>query len=104
MTRERLIAEIESMAQAARAEETMKTGYSEVVIETLVQWMAAEEDLESSYGKLSKALGDKSQKEAAAGLQKESATTVMELAGLLKTFESMDKARAKRVALVKRLG
>ncbi|HXQ92051.1 MAG TPA: hypothetical protein VN739_03530, partial [Nitrososphaerales archaeon] len=54
MSRERVIVEIENLEQALKLEETVRTGYCDPIAENLVAWIAVEEDLVSSYEKLSK--------------------------------------------------
>ena len=100
MKRGRVIAEIESMEQARRVEETVKSGYSEVVIESLVQWLAVEEDLASSYEGLAKSLPDQAGREAAARLCEQSKREIESLSGLLANFEEIDRERQKRIQTV----
>jgi hypothetical protein len=100
MKRGRMIVDIETMEQARRVEETVKTGYSEVVIESLVQWLAVEEDLVSSYERLAKALPDAAARDAAAKLCELSRKDIAALSGFLKKFEEIDIERLKRIQTV----
>jgi len=52
--RERVIVEFEGAKEAKKVEETVKTGYVETAIESLIQWMAVEDDLADSYEELAK--------------------------------------------------
>jgi hypothetical protein len=103
MKRDRMIVEIENMEQARRVEETVKTGYSEVVIESLVQWLAVEEDLVSSYERLAKNLPEAAGREAAAKLCEQSRKEIVSLSGLLAKFEGIDGERKKRIQTVSSL-
>jgi hypothetical protein len=100
MKRGRMIVEIETMEQARRVEETVKSGYSEVVIESLVQWLAVEEDLVSSYEKLAKALPDAAGRDAARKLGEQSKKGITALSGFLRKFEEIDRERMKRIQTV----
>jgi len=100
MKRGRIIADIENMEQARRVEETVKSGYSEVIIESLVQWLAVEEDLVSSYEKLAKELPDEAGREAASELRKLSKKEIAALTGFLAEFEEIDRERKKRIQTV----
>lgn len=100
MKRDRMIVEIETMEQARRVEETVKSGYSEVIIESLVQWLAVEEDLVSSYERLSRDLPDAAGREAAARLCDKSRKEIVALTGFLAEFEEIDKDRQKRIQTV----
>ncbi|MDG6901269.1 MAG: hypothetical protein JRM80_04845 [Nitrososphaerota archaeon] len=100
MKRGRMIVEIENMDQARRVEETVKSGYSEVVIESLVQWLAVEEDLVYSYERLAKSLPDAAGREAAAKLGEQSRKEIAALSGLLSRFEEIDRDRQKRIQTV----
>jgi hypothetical protein len=95
-----MIVDIESMEQARRVEETVKSGYTEVVIESITQWIAVEEDLVSSYEKLAKSLKDEAGREAALKLCELSRKEVTALSGFLAKFEEIDKERKKRIQLV----
>jgi hypothetical protein len=100
MKRGRIIAEIENMEQARRVEETVKSGYSEVIIESLVQWLAVEEDLVSSYEKLAKELPDAAGRDASSRLCELSKKEIAVLSGYLGKFEEMDRERKKRIQTV----
>lgn len=103
MKRGRIIAEIENMEQARRVEETVKSGYSEVIIESLVQWLAVEEDLVSSYEKLAKNLPDTAGREAASRLCKLSKKEIAALSDFIAKFEEIDKERKDRIQTVANL-
>jgi hypothetical protein len=100
MKRDRMIVEIETMEQARRVEETVKSGYSEPIIESLVQWLAVEEDLVSSYERLAKDLPDAAMREAAARLCERSRKEIVALSGFLEKFEEIDRERQNRIQTV----
>ena len=91
--------EIESLDQAKKVEETVKTGFTEPMIESLIQWIAVEEDLESSYEHLEKARSKKEQRDAAGVLHRESKRSIAQLGELLKTIEGLDGARKRRIGM-----
>lgn len=100
MKQGRMIVDIETMEQARRVEETVKSGYSEVIIESLVNWLAVEEDLASSYDKLAKILPDEAGREAAAKLCELSKKEMTVLTDFLAKFEEIDAKRKKRIQTV----
>jgi hypothetical protein len=100
MKRDRMIVEIENMEQARRVEETVKSGYADAIIESLVQWLAVEEDLVSSYEKLAKELPDAPRRDAAARLCEKSKKEIAALSGFLAKFEEIDADRKKRIQTV----
>ena len=97
MKRPRVIAEIDSFEQAKRVEETVKTGYAETTQEEIVQWMAVEEDLISSYRKMEAATEGKGQRELAGRLRAESEENLKSLAELLEKLKALDAQRARRI-------
>lgn len=52
MKRERVIVEIASIEQASKLEDTVKTGYCDVINDYIIHWIAVEEDLSESYRKI----------------------------------------------------
>ena len=103
MKRARVIAEINSFEQARRVEETVKTGYAETTQEEIVQWMAVEEDLISSYRDLEAKGGDKEQRTLAGKLRSESETNLRLLGEVLEKLKFLDAQRARRVAETSKL-
>lgn len=100
MTRNRVIVEFDSVDDAKKVEETVKTGYAETSIENLTQWLAVEEDLVDSYGRMAESAKNSKQRDAFKKLQGESKTNLSELARLLKSLEVLDKARIARIDLL----
>jgi NH3-dependent NAD+ synthetase len=98
--RPRVIADINTMEQAERVETTIKAGYSEVVIETLLQWIMAEEDLSVSYDKMSKSLPSLEERGAAAILAQESSELAKMLEDLITKIRSLDDLLSKHIKLV----
>ena len=103
MTHARILKEFSSTEDAKKVEETIKTGYSETAIENLVNWAAAEEDLAESYGHMAEASKKQPARDAFIRLQEESKRNMVEIAGLVDYLEGLDKARAKRIELLKGL-
>jgi hypothetical protein len=103
LARNRVIVDFDSTADARKVEETVKTGYVEVSIESLEQWMAVEDDLAESYGKMAEASKDPARKKGFHELEAESKKNVTELSGILKSMEELDRARVRRIELLKGL-
>jgi hypothetical protein len=100
MPRSRVIVEFSSTGDAKKVEETVKTGYAETSIENLVQWIAVEEDLVDSYGKLAESAKDTASRDAFRKLREESSDNIKELSGILKSLEGLDRARINRIELL----
>ena len=100
MKRERIIADVENLEDARKVEETIKTGYIEASIETIVNWMGVEEDLASSYEKMGSGQSSPSKSATMRRLADESRANLTKLAELKNTFETMDRARIDRIKLV----
>jgi len=103
MTHTRLLKEFNSTEDAKKVEETVKTGYTETAIENLVHWAAVEEDLAESYGLMAEASKNQTKRDAFIRLQEESKRNMVEISGLVDYLEGLDKARAKRIELLKSL-
>lgn len=101
--RNRVLVELKSIEDAKKVEETVKTGYAETSIENLVHWVAVEEDLADSYGRLAEGFKDAVTKSAFKTLQEESRSNVAELTRLLETLEGLGSARVKRIELLSEL-
>ena len=97
MKKDRVIAEIDSLEKARRVEETVKTGYAEVTQEEITQWMAVEEDLASSYGKMEAAAAEKGKKDLLGSLRRESESNLKELGEILERLKSLDSQRRRRI-------
>ena len=103
MGKERLITEVNTAEEAKKVEETVKTGYLEATIDTLVNWIGVEDDLANSYeGLASKAQTPKA-KAAYRRLCDESRKNIEQLTGLQKSLESLDRARVRRLKLLESL-
>jgi rubrerythrin len=100
LKRSRLIAEINTMEQAERVETTVKTGYSEPILEHLIQWIAVEEDLASSYEKMADTLTDSESREVAKKLAEQSKNLAKQLTELQEKFVSLDSSQAERIKVV----
>ncbi len=97
MSRERIISEVETVEDAKKLEETVKTGYAEASIETLSNWIAVEDDLAASYERMAAKQGDPSKKGVFDQLARESKANVRALSELRRSFEDLDRARVERI-------
>jgi hypothetical protein len=100
MKRERILAEVETVAEAKKAEETVKTGYAEASVETILNWIGVEEDLASSYEHLAAKPENASKKGTLQQLARESRDNIASLTALRKAFEDLDRARVARINLL----
>lgn len=100
MPKARVIKEFDSVDDARKVEETVKTGYTETSIESLVQWAAVEDDLAETYGKLAAATKDSAKHDAFLRLSEESKRNTVEISGLVEYLEGLDRARVKRIELL----
>jgi len=100
MKRARVIKEFDSVEDAKKVEETVKTGYAETSIESLVNWAAVEDDLAESYGRMADSSKGQAAHDAFLLLQQESRRNMVELEGLVEYLEGLDKARVKRIELL----
>lgn len=96
MTRERVIVDIEDLGQAAKVEDTVKTGYCDYIKDYLVHWIAVEEDLTESYRKLADKLNDPKVKKTLEEFASESKENVSSLRKLMKSIDSFSEAKIKR--------
>ena len=103
MTRARVIKDFDSTEDAKKVEETVKTGFAETSIESLVQWAAVEEDLAETYGRLSEESKVPERHDAFLQLREDSKRNMKELLGLVEYLEGLDKARTKRIETLKGL-
>jgi hypothetical protein len=101
--RARIIVDIETMEQAERVEESIRTGYVESIMENLVNWIAVEEDLSESYEKFSKSLPSSEERETANKIYVLSSSDADVLRKKLEEFEGLESEHKKRIQLVKRL-
>lgn len=99
----RILKEIGTLEEAERIEETIKTGYVDTIIENLVNWIGAEEDLSESYEKFSKFLASPEEREIVDSLHVLSASNIDVLNKMLEEFEGFDSEYRKRIRLVKKL-
>jgi len=102
LTRERIIVDIEGLEQAAKVEETVKSGYCDTIQDDLTYWIAAEEDIVDSYTRLAGSGAPESVK-SLQDLIADSKDTVSELRELLKSFESLGRRRTSRISRIREL-
>jgi len=103
-SRERVIVELENLDQAEKVEETIRTGYCDLIAENLIAWIAAEEDLTESYTKLSEKYKEK--REVSDGLREladESGNITGIVRTILKSIEDMQKIMDKRRTILQLL-
>ena len=101
--RSRMIVDIGTLEEARKVEETIKTGYIEATIESIVSWIGVEEDLAESYAKFSKSLATTEERELANTLQELSNSDADILRRKLVEFEALNSEYRKRIGLVKKL-
>ncbi len=100
MSKDRMIVDFETPEDAKKVEETVKTGYAESAVETVIHWIAAEGDLRETYARLAGGSDDPRTRETYEKLRAESEGNLTELARLLKSLESLDRARVSRIDLL----
>jgi len=103
LTRERVIKDIGNIEEAVKVEETVRTGYCDVISDNLNLWIAVEEDIEDSYNRLSKKVDPKAGR-AFEELALKSGDTVKTLRKLSKTLEELDDQQVDRIRVLGRLG
>jgi hypothetical protein len=103
MNRERVIVEIETLEQALKVEQTIRTGYCGPIAENVIQWIAVEEDLANSYQRISEKSESPELKKALNELEEESRQNIALLDSLLKSTEEFGQARIRREKLIEYL-
>jgi hypothetical protein len=98
--KERLIVEVNTAEEAKKVEETVKTGYLEATIDTLINWIGVEDDLADSYEGLASKARTPAAKAAYTRLCDESRKNIEQLTDLQKSLESLDKAQVQRLRLL----
>jgi spore coat protein CotF len=98
--KERLIAEVNSAEEARKVEETVKTGYLETTIDTMVNWIGVEDDLANSYEGLASKAQTPAAREVYRRLCDESRKNIEQLSELQRSLEGLDKARVQRLKLL----
>jgi hypothetical protein len=102
MNRERIIADIENLEQALRVEETVKTGYCQSITESLLAWIAVEEDLAASYAKLAEKYPEV-EKDSINRLSSESNENTKNLSVLVESIKEYAAARDRRQRVIESL-
>lgn len=95
--------EIETLGQALKVEQTIRTGYCDPIAENILQWIAVEEDLANSYQKLSAKSSNQELAKALKELEEESRSNITLLRPMLKSAEEFGEARIRREKLIERL-
>lgn len=103
MSRQRILVDIETVEQARKIEETVKSGYLDATIEHLVQWIAVEEDLISSYNQLVEKGTHAGNSNMFAAFSAKSAENLTRLNTFLDQCEAMAAERKGRVQQLSRL-
>lgn len=100
--RQRILVDIETVEQARKIEEIVKSGYLDATIEHLLQWIAVEEDIINSYDQLS-ARGDGGKQIMYQAFSRNSADNLKQLNAFLEACESMANERKERIARLSRI-
>ena len=100
MKRERVLVEFEGAKEAKKVEESVKTGYVETAVESLIQWMAVEDDLADSYEELAKNSKDAASQKVFRQLHEESKSVSAKLTGLVRSMEALDAAQVHRIEML----
>jgi len=100
LSKERLIAEVNTAEEAKKVEETVKTGYLEATIDTLINWIGVEDDLANSYESLASKAQEPDARAAYKRLCEESRKNIEQLTGLQRSLEALDRARVQRLKLL----
>jgi rubrerythrin len=100
LTRERVIVDVEDLEQAAKIEETVYTGYCEAIKDSLVHWIAVEEDIIESYRRLSKRIEPKISGRLE-DLAAESTNNLTTLREILKSLEVLGQQRKSRMMMLR---
>lgn len=99
----RIIADLKSLEEALKVEESIKTGYVDVILESLLNWIAVTEDLSESYEKISRSLPSQEEKETADKLYILSRSDAEALKREKQEFEGFDNEYQKRIRLLRSL-
>jgi hypothetical protein len=102
LKRERVIIDVQDLKQAAKIEDTVYTGYYDVIKDNLVHWIAVEEDIIDSYSRLSKKLEPQAAQELR-NFASESKETILTLRELTKSLETLGEKKANRIKRIKEL-
>jgi hypothetical protein len=102
MSRARIISEVNSAEDAKKVEETVKTGYAEPMIESVLTWIGVEEDLAGSYDALAKGAHTGSASEVYQNLAEESRRCLDALEAIRRSLEKLDETQVKRIGLLKK--
>jgi rubrerythrin len=97
--RERIIADIETVDQAIKAEKDVESGYHSVIEENVSYWLAVEEDIIESYTKLRQQSSSKKIKTTLARIIDDSKNHVRMLTSIKKAFAKImaDEKRHARL-------
>lgn len=91
---------LEYAEKVKKTEETIKTGYAEPSIETIVNWIKAEENLANTYESLAAKLENSSRRTTFLQLARDSRKNANVLSDLLKSFEEIEREKAYRISLL----
>ncbi len=103
MKRERVIVDIANLGQASKIEDTVKTGYCDVINDYILHWIAVEEDLTESYRKLAEQSGDSKIKETMKKFAEESVQNARTLRELHNSFDALGVAKINRYQVLEEL-
>jgi bacterioferritin (cytochrome b1) len=100
LPRERVIVEIENLGQAAKIEDTVKTGYCDTIKDNLVHWIAVEEDIIDSYQRMSEKV-DPTIASRMKDFVRESEGNIATLRETLKSFEILGQQKMSRALMLR---
>ncbi len=100
--RERIIVDVHDLEGAAKVEETISTGYCDVIAENLANWVAVEEDMIDSYRGFPREVTARLGREFGEMVE-ESGQTVAKLRVLLEAVEQLRDRRALRVKALRKM-
>lgn len=101
--RERVIADIETVDQAAKAEKDVETGYHGAIDENITYWLAVEEDIIESYTKLMKNTDNKKIKNTLAKIIEDSKNHIRMLTSIKKSFNKIASDEQRHAKLLEGL-
>ena len=100
--KERVIIDFKNLEDASKVEETVKTGYCDVIMDNLTTWAAVEEDIIDSYTGLANKADSRSGP-ALKELAEESRRTLRNLKELRESIQALSAQRTRRIQKLREL-
>jgi rubrerythrin len=101
--RERVIADIETVDQAVKAEKDVEIGYHGAIDENITYWLAVEEDIIESYTKLMKNTDNKKIKNTLTKIIEDSKNHIRILTSIKKSFDKIASDERRHAELLEDL-